>query len=224
MGKSVDLIGQRFGRLVVIEKSEKRDSGGNVFWLCKCDCGKDTLVSTHSLKIGHCKSCGCYKIDVNREQGKRCFTKHGKKYTRIYNIWCSMKQRCYGKNVKSYKYYGARGITICDEWKNDFMSFYNWAMNNGYQDNLTIDRINVNGNYEPSNCRWVTAYEQANNKRSNHVIIYNGVEMTVKQLSELCDIQYHTLLGRLLKGWTVDRAVNQPIRIRKSGKNENNIK
>lgn len=222
MGKSVDLIGQRFGRLVVIEKSEKRDSGGNVFWLCKCDCGKDTLVSTHSLKVGHCKSCGCYKIDVNREQGKQCFTKHGKKYTRIYNIWCSMKQRCYGKNVKSYKYYGARGITICDEWKNDFMSFYNWAMNNGYQDNLTIDRINVNGNYEPNNCRWCTVLEQSNNRRSNHLVVYNGVEMTVKQLSELCDIQYHTLLGRLLKGWTVDRAVNQPIR--KSGKNENNIK
>ena len=133
-----------------------------------------------------------------------------------------MKQRCYGKNVKSYKYYGARGITICDEWKNDFMSFYNWAMNNGYQDNLTIDRINVNGNYEPSNCRWCTVLEQSNNRRSNHVVIYKGVEMTVKQLSEVCNMKYHTLLGRLLKGWDVERAVNQPIR--KSGKNENNIK
>lgn len=222
MGKSIDLRGQRFGRLVVIEKTEKRDSGGNVFWLCKCDCGKDTLVSSHSLKVGHCKSCGCYKIDVNRKQGKQQFTKHGKSDSRIYNIWCGMKQRCYDTNCNTYSNYGGRGITICDEWKNDFKSFYDWSMGNGYREDLTIDRINVNGNYEPNNCRWCTALEQSNNRRSNHLVIYKGVEMTVKQLSELCNMKYHTLLGRLLKGWDVEYAVNQPIR--KSDKNENNIK
>ena len=220
--KIVDLTGQRFGRLIVIEKTEKRDNAGNVLWLCKCDCGKDTLVGTHSLKVGHCKSCGCYKIDVNREQGKQYFTKHGKRHTRIYNIWCSMKQRCYYINSNNYIDYGARGITVCDEWKNDFMAFYNWAMENGYREDLTIDRIDVNGNYEPSNCRWCTASDQSNNKRNNHFVVYNGVEMTVKQLSDLCGMNYGTLLCRLLRGWDVERAVNQPIR--KSGKNENNIK
>ena len=222
MSKCVDLTGKKFGRLLVIAKTDKRDVTGGVMWECLCNCGKTTFVTSYSLTSGHCRSCGCYKIDYNREQGRKFFTKHGMKYTRLYDTWCGMKQRCCDKNSKSYKRYGARGIQVCDEWLNDFMCFYKWAMENGYQDNLTIDRINNDRNYEPSNCRWATTAEQANNRRSNHYIIYKGVKMTIKQLSDICGIKYHALLCRINNGWDIEQAVSVPIKV--SDKNENNIK
>lgn len=212
MGKCVDLVGKKFGRLLVIEKTDKRDITGGVVWKCKCDCGNITFTTSHSLTTSHCRSCGCYKIDFNREQGKTNFTKHGMKHTRLYNTWCNIKQRCYGIDCKNYKNYGARGIKVCDEWLNDFMCFYNWAMDNGYNNELTIDRVDVNGNYEPSNCRWATMTEQANNKTTNHYVLYKGAKMTVKQLSDKYGIAYRTLLCRINRGWDVEKAVNTPIK------------
>ena len=170
--KALDLEGQKFGRLTAIKKVG--NSNGHITWLCECECGKKTIVQATMLKKGRTRSCGCLWVEAisdfnhserKKEIAKIAKTTHGKKGSRIYRIWCAMKSRCTNSNVPCYKYYGGRGITVCDEWKNDFMSFYNWAMSHGYAENLTIDRIDVDGNYEPSNCRWATMKEQNKNKR-----------------------------------------------------------
>lgn len=137
--------------------------------------------------------------------------KHGMKGTRLYNIWHSMKQRCYRKNNKDYERYGGRGIRICSEWLNDFKAFYNWSILNGYADDLTIDRIDTNGNYEPDNCRWVSVKVQNNNRRSCKLIEYNGEVHNLSQWSLLLGINEITLGARLNKGWSVERAFTEPV-------------
>ena len=173
MGIFKDLTGMRFGRLVVIFRSEDYVSPKGktcVCWLCRCDCGNDIIVNGRNLRKGNTKSCGCLKSETTI---KRNLT-HNLSKTRIYHIWQDLKKRCVNKNCKCFERYGGRGITICQEWLDDFMNFYNWAINNGYQKDLTIDRKDVNGNYCPENCRWVTQKQQANNKRNNRYITYNN--------------------------------------------------
>lgn len=165
MSKSIDLTGQIFGRLTVIKKVGL-SKNKFVLWLCKCTCGNQIIVTSNNLRTGNTQSCGCLATELRRKN----LLKHGLRSTRIYSIWRGMKQRCCNKNSTHYKYYGERGIKICQEWLNNFMNFYNWAINNGYADNLSIDRINVNGNYEPSNCRWITLKEQNDNRRNNNII------------------------------------------------------
>ena len=158
-----DIVGVRFGRLTVVKKVAKSEKGlHGTLWLCNCDCGVQTIVDRNNLNTGNTQSCGC----LGRERRLAGTVKHHKTNTRLHRIWKAMKTRCYNKNFHAYKYYGERGITICDEWKNDFNAFYAWANSNGYREDLTIDRINTNLEYSPENCRWATMQEQNQNKRA----------------------------------------------------------
>ena len=133
---------------------------------------------------------------------------HGKSNTRLFRIWAHIKDRCFNVNNDAYKNYGARGIIMCTEWKNNFMSFYIWANNNGYKDNLTIDRINNDGNYEPTNCRWITSEEQHKNTRKNKILQYNGESLCARDWSKRLNINYSTLLSRLKRGWNTEKALS----------------
>lgn len=204
MGKLIDLTGKKFGRLRVVNRADDYISPKGyvaVNWLCKCDCGNTPIVRGCNLKSGLTKSCGCEKVDHPTQ------LKHGGKGTRLYKIWKSMRTRCNNPNDKNYRYYGGRGISICREW-NDFKAFKDWAMTNGYGDNLTIDRINNNGNYCPENCRWADSTTQANNTRRNHFIEYNGERHTLSEWSRITGISYQKIKDRINKcGWDIKKAL-----------------
>lgn len=194
----MNLLGKKFGRLQVLRKVPSHNNSKSIYWLCKCDCGKEVEVRGSALTSGHTKSCGCYLSDRIIENNY----KHGGYGTRLYHIWCGMKKRCYDCTDKDYKNYGERGIKICNEWLDDFEIFQKWALNNGYQEDLTIDRINVNGNYEPSNCRWATTIEQSNNKRNNKLITIANRTMTMTMWAKERNINKNTVQSRLRSGWT----------------------
>lgn len=219
MSKLIDLKGQKFGRLLVIERAENKvfKSGSiSAQWVCKCDCGKKIIVLSNSLRKGNTKSCGCLHDELFLENKKK-HTKHNKSNTRLYNIWTGMKQRCHNSKSPKYHIYGNRGIVVCDEWKSSFEKFYNWAIEHGYENNLTIDRIDNNGDYEPNNCRWITCKGQANNVRKNLIYNYNGQYKTLKQLSEEYKINYGTLYSRVIREkWGIDKALNTPLKRRKN--------
>lgn len=201
MGKFKDLSGLKFNYLTVISKEFNR--AGKWYWLCKCDCGKKVVLSGSNIVSGHTKSCGCYKRSV--------LVKHGKWGTRLYKTWDCMKSRCNNPKATQYTDYGGRGISVCKEW-NQFENFRDWALSNGYCDGLTIDRIDVNGNYEPNNCKWATRKEQSNNMRTNRVYTLNGETKTLKQWCDLYSLKYHTILCRVLKGWPIEKALWHPIK------------
>ena len=159
MGVKINLIGKKFGRLIVLCDSKQR-SGSSVMWKCLCDCGNTTTVRAPDLKRGITQSCGC----LHRELLAKRRYKHGesnRNLTRLYNLWLNMKRRCDNPDHTKYKYYGGKGISVCDEWRGNYSAFKSWAILNGYQDNLSIDRINNNGNYEPNNCQWITMSENS---------------------------------------------------------------
>lgn len=172
INQAEDLTGQKFGRLTVVKRAENSKSN-KTRWECICDCGNELITVGAQLKNGRTKSCGCLQKEL---LSKRVRT-HGMTNERLYGIWCGIKQRCFNPNIDAYKNYGGRGITMCDEWFNDFSKFQKWALKNRYSDDLTIERKDVNGNYEPSNCCWTTRKMQSRNRTDSHNITCGGKTM-----------------------------------------------
>ena len=208
MGKLNDLTGKKYGRLTVIERAGST-AQKKALWRCRCDCGNDVIVVGSHLLNDNTHSCGCYKRDKTIER----MISHGKSNTRLHHIWKNMRQRCGNPHKPDYKYYGGKGVTIDDIW-NDYEVFAKWAIENGYSDDLTIDRIDVNGNYCPDNCRWVSMTEQARNMSRNRMITYNGESHCLSEWGEILGISVKVLSHRInAYGWSVERAFTTPVRI-----------
>lgn len=186
-----DVIGKYFGERKVISFSH-RDSNGRAFYNTVCSCGKKQVIRLDSLRKS--LSCGC----LNSKQKFR---------RELYNRWYKIIDRCYNEKNNAYKYYGGRGIKVCDEWKGNFDKFYNWSINNGYNPELSIDRINVDGDYEPLNCRWTDIYNQANNKTNNVYIDYYGEKVTLSNLSRILGESYWCLRSRYSRGWSDEEII-----------------
>lgn len=222
MGRPIiDLTGQKIGMLTVlgIDNSIPRTGQDPVWWLCRCECG-----NVRSFRGGDIKqrlkdgfkniSCGCYI--------RKRFLTHGKTGTRLYNVWNEIKQRCFNPSCREYRFYGARGITMCDEWREDFVSFERWCLDAGYDETaprgqFTIDRIDTNGNYEPSNCRLADMRVQANNRRKNRLLTLYGQTKTMSEWSRVTGFSARLIHDRLSAGWNVEKTLTTPKRISKGG-------
>ena len=202
MAVKKEMIGKKYGKWTVLKETKQRDKQhGTIRYLCKCECGREQIVDGHSLRKGiskYCLSCKQYKGHTNT------FIKN----RRLINIYNGMISRCYYKKNPHYKNYGGRGIKVCQEWLNNKGLFYNWAINNGYKDNLTIDRIDNNGNYEPNNCRWATKIEQANNTSRNRLIKYNNKTKTLAEWAKELNMSQQKLKYRL-DNWSIEKAFNK---------------
>ena len=209
--RKINHIGERYGRLVVVEEAQsirrKSDNRSITQWVCKCDCGNTVIVKTDCLGK-RTNSCGC----LSYENCSKLKKTHGMTKTRLFTIWMNMKHRCNDKNNKSYKNYGGRGIKICEEWKDSFIIFKNWAYENGYDDSLTIERIDVNGDYCPENCTWIPLNEQCKNKRTSRKYTFNGETHCMTDWSKIYNIDFSALRKRLNSGWDIEKALTTPLR------------
>lgn len=230
MGNFVDMSGWKMwehgvpdSRIIVLKRAkDKRYENGRrvVKWECCCSCGSNKVIlsTTRDLTSGHTKSCGC----LHSEKAREAHIIHGGADSRLYHIWCGIKARCLNPNNAKYKNYGGRGIAVCEEWKQSYESFRDWSLNNGYTENLSIDRIDVNGNYEPSNCRWVDNFIQANNRTDNFIIEYNGEIHTVHEWAIITGISSKNIRNRIKNfGWTTEKALNTLVK-HKEVKHETN--
>ena len=193
-----DLTGHRFGFLTVVSRGKSRN--GISYWNCICDCGKETTVARTSLVQGHTKSCGCYRDKASGERIGNIRRTHGMTNTRLYTIWESMRARCNNPNNQRYNRYGGRGIKICKEWET-FEGFRDWALASLYQDGLSIERIDFNGDYEPKNCKWIPKNEQAKNTSANRRVTINGQTRNLSDWARLSGIELHTIRHRIEKGY-----------------------
>ena len=201
MSKAINLVGQVFGRLTVLKRVEN-NKHNRAMWECVCECGKIITVEGAQMRSGHTSSCGCFKIDQTR--------KHGMWRTPEYCAWDTMKRRCNSPQDKGYKYYGGRGITVCDEWMKSFPAFFKHI---GHKPSSlhSIDRINNNGNYEPGNVRWATRQEQNNNTRHNHLVTVGEITLNVSQWAKINNIKRDTIYARIRLGWKPEKAVSFPV-------------
>ena len=216
MNKIEDLTGKRFNKLLVIERVEN-DKSGKSRWRCLCDCGNRVVVGANNLRNGNTHSCGCLKKKMMSAKQFKHGDAGGRKSesTRLYRIWRGMISRCYTPSATEYEYYGGRGISVCDAWRNNYSEFRCWALSNGYNDDLTIDRINNNSDYSPNNCRWISKQDQMLNKSNNRLITFNNVTKTITEWAYGFGIDRRTLSGRIDRyHWPVEKALTTPVRLR----------
>lgn len=196
-----DIRGEKFGKLTVREFHHS--DGNKTYWVCDCDCGNTTVKNLHQVKYGRPSNCGCVPANHNRPKRNNVKTHH-MTGTKLYSIWERIRSRCFCKNPSSrdYRDYAGRGITVCSEWES-FENFHKWALDNGYKEGLSIDRIDNDGNYEPSNCRWVTMKDQVRNRRKTIWLTYNGEKKALSEWCEILGLNLKTCYGRLHNyGWT----------------------
>lgn len=209
MGVFKDLSGLKFGRLTVIDRAKV--SKPRPYYNCICDCGNSIVITGKRLTSGNTRSCGC----LHREQLQTRNTTHGQSKTRLYKEWSSMKLRCYGTK-KRYDPWRGRGIVVCQEWLNDFEAFKDWALAHGYSSDLTIDRIDVNGNYCPDNCRWITKRQQQYNKTNTRYFEYRGQKKCLAEWAEILSLNKYTLYNRVYSlGWSIEKALETEVKSRK---------
>lgn len=201
MAKCEDMTGRRFGMLTVVSRAEN-GKYGDAMWQCQCDCGGTVIVRAGDLRRGSTKSCKCMKREWNRES----HTTHGLSNTRLHKIWSMVIERCNNHNHVQYHRYGGRGIKMCEEWEKDFVAFYEWAMANGYEDGLTLDREDNDKGYSPDNCRWITMREQQHNRSNNHLVTMNGRTQNVTQWCNELGVNRAYVYKRLKKGWSPEKA------------------
>jgi hypothetical protein len=195
MGKKIDIetiIDSKFGRLTILKESDFK-LHKRVSVVCKCECGNEIIATINSIMRGNTQSCGCIRIERNNNY------KNGLRHHPLYTVWANIKQRCFNKKYPKYKDYGGRGIIMCEEWYNNFETFYNWCIINKWVKGLEIDRINNNGNYEPNNCRFVNRSVNMNNKRSNTIITFNNKTLTLAEWATGLNIPYGRLSQRINK-------------------------
>lgn len=214
MRKKIDIKGQRFGRLVVVEQAGNSTNGKPIPWLCMCDCGNEKIIISSSLRYGKTRSCGCLKDEKTSKRSR----KYPRGYEGLKDVRRQMIARCTELDHPDYGWYGARGISVCSEWVDGLGAFIQWAKTTGYRKGLSIDRIDNDGNYCPENCRWASDREQANNRSNNHIIKYKGKEYTIAEAARKYNIKHSTLTGRLKRGWSVEKSIEEPIWI---GRNQN---
>ena len=209
MGKTNDITGKRYGRLTVVRRWEKLPTGHSK-WLCVCDCGNTKIVEDSNLKHSDKISCGCWRKELYIENAKW----RGESHTPLFQIWQSMINRCTKPNAQNYKYYGGRGIQVCDDWIdpiNGYFLFKGWALTNGYEDGLSIERIDYDGNYTPENCKWIPLNEQSKNTRRAHKLTFNGKTMCLTDWAKEFKINRGTLTSRLKRGMSVEDALTIPV-------------
>lgn len=202
-----DLTGTRYGRLTV-KSYAGQASNGHSLWTCICDCGNVTVVSGSNLQCGKQVSCGCKR----RDQVGRLNRTHAASKSRLYRIWCNIISRTENPRIKSYRYYGAKGVKMCDEWRNSFDAFRDWSMSHGYAEHLTIERLDNNKGYSPENCRWATWKEQFNHRTCSHLLTFNGRTQSIALWAEECNLPKGTVYRRLYDGWAIERALTEPVR------------
>lgn len=204
-GKPKDISGMKFGKLTAL-KAVGKNGKGEYLWECVCDCGNRRTVNVSNLLLGRSTSCGCSR------------STHGMTNSSLFNVWRSMKERCINPNYPNYKNYGGRGITVCSKWLDSFEAFYQWAIHSGYEKGLQIDRTDNEKGYSPDNCRWVTALQNENNRRNNHLMTCDGETHTLAEWSRITGMPSTTIVTRLHRGKTIEEALKTPVQIRKDSK------
>lgn len=213
--KRVDISGNKFGRLTAL-KVDHSDGHSN-FWLCKCECGNLIVVRLQHLRQGMTKSCGCLQREICKTRGEKSkigerTRTHGLSNHPLHNVWNGMKTRCYNRNHKYFHRYGGRGISVCDAWRDNFLDFYNWCVDHGYKNGMTVDRIDNDGDYKPSNCRLVDYVEQANNRSNTIYVIHNGKSYTISDICKLTGLKRRTVYERIKKGLPFEEITNTELK------------